>query len=515
MDSPNEPFDTFNWDAPTQDPTLTQFTFDPTLYESHNNNADLDLDLDLDLLANQHLDNWLPQLDHFQAALPDSSVPGCLPFPQDQFETHEPANSLDFNFNTVGSSVETTPSPRDVVASPTSPTLPPKIGTRFSKESLRILRNWLSTHGRHPFPNDDEKRLLQLQTGLTKTQILNWLANARRRGKIPDYAASSRRQDASAEPLEIPQRPGTPAPRHREPSLNPLERWVDSPPEHEPASATAIARAMASSPPLDANRSYGHYRADSGSESSLHRSSRASSIGTSHSSGQSAYSHDSRDSGSLAISARRHLRRKRRAVKKRNGEKTTLVAPTNTFQCTFCTETFSSKHTWQRHEKSLHLALERWVCAPYGPKSVGFNGADATCIFCDQLDPDIHHIESHNYAACQERALEDRTFHRKDHLGQHLRLVHNVATADLEQLLKDWKMETPQIRSTCGFCGITMDTWAARSDHLADHFKTGKTMEDWKGDWGFDAPILSRVENSIAPCEYLNFNMSLIKLIKI
>lgn len=34
---------------------------------------------------------------------------------------------------------------------------------------------------------------------------------------------------------------------------------------------------------------------------------------------------------------------------------TTIKAPVRTYQCTFCTETFKTKHDWQRHEKSLHL----------------------------------------------------------------------------------------------------------------------------------------------------------------
>lgn len=46
-----------------------------------------------------------------------------------------------------------------------------------------------------------------------------------------------------------------------------------------------------------------------------------------------------------------------------------------------------------------------------------------------------------------------------------------------------------------------MDTWQARTDHLADHFKLGSTMADWTGDWGFEAPVLARLENAIAPCE--------------
>lgn len=65
--------------------------------------------------------------------------------------------------------------------------------------------------------------------------------------------------------------------------------------------------------------------------------------------------------------------------------------------------------------------------------------------------------------------------------------------------MKLWKVATPEIRSRCGFCGIVMDTWTIRVDYLAEHFKTGCSMADWKGDWGFDAPILDIVENSVPP----------------
>jgi hypothetical protein len=197
----------------------------------------------------------------------------------------------------------------------------------------------------------------------------------------------------------------------------------------------------------------------------------------------------------------RHLRRKRRgAGRKRNAEKTPLSAPSSTFQCTFCTDTFSTKHTWQRHEKSLHLALDRWVCAPDGPTYITSEG-EPCCIFCGQANPDNIHIEGHNFSICQQRDLNDRTFHRKDHLGQHLRLVHHCKHADLERPLKEWKMDTPPIRSVCGFCGMTLDTWQARTDHLADHFKLGSTMADWQGDWGLVPSVLARLENAIAPCK--------------
>ncbi|KAI8685976.1 hypothetical protein NCS55_00271700 [Fusarium keratoplasticum] len=383
---------------------------------------------------------------------------------------------------------------------------PPKIGARFSRESVRILKNWLSTHNRHPYPSDEEKEMLQRQTGLNKTQITNWLANARRRGKVQAPRSTSPHYTSSwSGPIDIPQRRGTPALE----AMNPLQRWEHSPPENEPASVTAIARAVtASSSGMSSglNSPFSFHYTDDGSSKSLCNQSSVSSLGTSHSSNGSlgsAYSHGSRNSwgsfGSAPFNSRGRRRRRRRTSTKPGKEpnKTSLSAPLKTFQCTFCTETFRTKHDWQRHEKSLHLSLERWVCSPHGPRAVNPDTGMLSCVFCGEANPDDAHIESHNHSACQERSPEERTFYRKDHLNQHLRLVHNIKFQDWS--MKSWKVATPEIRSRCGFCGIIMDTWTIRVDHLAEHFKTGYSMADWKGDWGFDNPVLEMVENSMPP----------------
>lgn len=140
---------------------------------------------------------------------------------------------------------------------PNKSATPAKIGARFSRESVRILKNWLSTHTRHPYPSDEEKEMLQRQTGLNKTQITNWLANARRRGKTQAPRSTSPHVRSSwTGPIDIPQRRGTPAPDGRTSRMNPLERWVDSPPENEPATVTAIARAVASSSGASSSGTY-------------------------------------------------------------------------------------------------------------------------------------------------------------------------------------------------------------------------------------------------------------------
>ncbi|KAK6082530.1 C2H2 type zinc finger domain-containing protein [Seiridium cupressi] len=380
-----------------------------------------------------------------------------------------------------------------------------KIGARFSRESVRILKNWVSTHSRHPYPTEEEKESLQKITGLNKTQITNWLANARRRGKIqPTRSTSPHVGMGYAQAIDIPQRRGTPRSLEH---MNPLQRWANSPPENEPASVTAIARAVtASSSAISSssgrNSPYVSGYSDDGSSRSICNQSSASSFTNSHGSSGgsfgSSFSHQSRGSfGSLPSFARsnRGRRRRRRAPPKRAEEG--LAQPLKTFQCTFCTETFRTKHDWQRHEKSLHLSLERWVCSPDGAKAINPENGLMSCIFCGEANPDEVHIESHNFSGCIERTLEERTFYRKDHLRQHLKLVHDVKF--LPWSMDKWRVASPSIRSRCGFCGTVMDSWSGRVDHLAEHFKSGKTMESWKGDWGFDAPVLQMVENSMPP----------------
>ncbi|KAI1431198.1 hypothetical protein GGR50DRAFT_101113 [Xylaria sp. CBS 124048] len=379
----------------------------------------------------------------------------------------------------------------------------PKIGARFSRESVKVLKNWVVTHSHHPYPTDEERERLQKITGLNKTQITNWLANARRRGKIqPTRAISPHVGRVYAAAMDIPQRRGAPGLLE---NMNPLQRWENSPPENEPASVTAIARAVSASGTYSATSGSGRTSpnvwnlSDDGSGRSLCNQSSTSSLGTSQSSGgsfASVFSNQSRSSSIPSFVRSNRGRRRRRRAATQHTEKQ-LGQPPKTFQCTFCTESFRTKHDWQRHEKSLHLSLERWICSPEGGRAVDPETGLTSCAFCGEANPDDSHIEAHNLSSCSEHAQEERTFYRKDHLRQHLRLVHDVKF--LPWSMDKWRVASPAIRSRCGFCEAVLDSWAIRVDHIAEHFKTGNTMADWKGDWGFDAPVLEMVENSIPP----------------
>ncbi|RTE77705.1 hypothetical protein BHE90_007830 [Fusarium euwallaceae] len=337
-------------------------------------------------------------------------------------------------------------------AARTIQSLGPKVGTRFSREALKILKQWFDAHSHDPYPDDQTKEALQHLTGLNKTQLTNWLANARRRhkGSATAHYTPPTFDHAQKQPMDIP-RAGTPIPRlDSQERLNPMQRWVDSPPEEEAAPISAIVRALSTSP----SDTYDKRSKPSNNAyiPVLYPSSMSSAGTSSGGSSSSAYSANSDTHERLS---RSRLRRRKRVPRKKGPPKPTP------FECTFCTERFHKKHDWQRHENSIHLGLERWICSPEEPKAIHPESGKLCCVFCGQDDPDDDHIKGHNPSACQERA-----FNRKDHLKQHLRSI---------------------------------DTWQERVNHLADHFKMGHTMASWKGDWGFEASILEMVENAIPP----------------
>ncbi len=378
---------------------------------------------------------------------------------------------------------------------------------RFSHEAVKVLKDWLARHASHPYPTDVEKDELKRITGLKRSQIANWLANARRRGKVPSARAPSPgMRPPPTRPIEIASAgKGESAVSIKD--MGPLERWKHSPPEHEPASVSAIANAVATatlSTTKDTSSSSSswverHLDSSAGSSrSQFHAPSMISSVETGRSSGSdfsfgsSAFSHQSQQSfGSMEALKRKERRRRRRSGMARTGGTGGESRP---FQCTFCIDTFKTKYDWQRHEKSLHLSLEKWICTPHGGIRV-VDGRSA-CVYCNTPDPTREHLETHNHGQCQARPINERTFYRKDHLRQHLRLMHAV---ELDIGVEHWKSSIDELKSRCGFCSAECETWQNRVDHLAGHFRAGAQMSSWKGDWGFSPCILELVENSVPP----------------
>ncbi|KAH7414020.1 hypothetical protein DE146DRAFT_601116 [Phaeosphaeria sp. MPI-PUGE-AT-0046c] len=365
------------------------------------------------------------------------------------------------------------------------PPLMPKIGGRFSRDVIRILNYWLVHHKQNPYPSDEDLGVLQTQTGLNKKQIINWFGNARRRSRMQYVRPDSPQvRGLLTNPIDILPRPGTPALRQRTKFKGPMQRWVDSPPEDEGAAIRDIACAVASRPRASSFYSDNPSSNENDAWRSPYYMSSASSAGTS-------------DSGSQSSQRSTRLPRQKRIHRSRRAEEKSVRAVELPYQCTFCTETFKTKHDWQRHEKSLHLPLEQWICGPSSPVATRLGVAGLCCIFCGQASPDDAHIQKHNYSSCNGRDLEERTFLRKDHLTQHLKLVHGAKYEDWS--MKHWKISKLDVQSRCGFCDIRMNSWGERIDHLADHFKSGSTMAEWQGEWGFDDAVLKCVGNSIPP----------------
>ncbi|KAF3491249.1 uncharacterized protein GIQ15_00766 [Arthroderma uncinatum] len=380
---------------------------------------------------------------------------------------------------------------------------PRKPGVRFSLKAIKVLKSWLSEHASHPYPTDAEKDELKSKTGLNRSQISSWLANARRRGKVrlPPRTTSPYPGAISIPGKRLP--PGVDISE-----LNPLERWKHSPPENEAASARDIIQAMATSSfaphgeselrdPKPLSRNTESSNDDSFSNKLTAHSVSSYSVDTNKSSISdmsfaSAFSHRSRGSWNSADTRERRRRRHKSAAAPNPFQKSRVA---RIFQCTFCTDSFPTKYDWQRHEKSLHLALDKWTCAPHGGVITSANG-QAVCAFCQHPDPDEDHLESHNFSTCQEKSIQERTFYRKDHLNQHLRLMHGVKLAPW---MDAWKSTTTKITSRCGFCSATFNTWKERVDHLAAHFKAGTEISQWRGDWGFEPHIENCVENSMPP----------------
>lgn len=146
-----------------------------------------------------------------------------------------------------------------------------------------------------------------------------------------------------------------------------------------------------------------------------------------------------------------------------------------------------------RHEKTLHLNLETWACAPFGGSVVWETTGRAHCAYCNQLDPSLEHLEQHNYGPCQEKT---RTFRRKDHLMQHLRLFHRLETTPI---VNDWKLVKTDFPPRCGFCDTRISNWEERADHLTMHFRDGCTMANWAGDHDFPPDITAQITHSVPP----------------
>ena len=357
---------------------------------------------------------------------------------------------------------------------------------RFAPSSAKLLQRWFSSHSHHPYPTEDEKAMLQGQTGLSTRQISTWFANTRRRS--PSKVARSLLATSALGSISVPDVSST----ARVSDMNPLDRWRNSPPDQDGPSLNAIVQA-ANTGNLQHSPSYDGI--GDPQLLALHARSEASNDSWNSSSGDSSSSANSFASFGRNSPHRRPRRRRNFAKPQSAGPQ--KVAKNRIFQCTFCTDTFKSKYDWTRHESTLHLVLEKWTCAPFGPKYHKPGEEVERCVFCDEMDPTDIHLSSHEYEVCQSKPIFARTFYRKDHLQQHLRIIHKVN--EFQSSILNWKIKITQTNCRCGFCGEQFRSWLERNEHIADHFREGALMKDWKGCRGLDPAVALHVQNAMPP----------------
>ncbi|KAL2211409.1 hypothetical protein CC79DRAFT_1353480 [Sarocladium strictum] len=411
---------------------------------------------------------------------------------------------------------------------------------RFPRQSIRILEDWLLQNRDSPYPEWHDQNILKAKTGLKRSQIINWFANARKRRRVQGLESAKSRPSpgsvaAATASLLTTLQPAPPLPLFPMlANLHPFERWLHLSMEEESASLTAIQEAVRAldqstkdnavegitGPRAVANmghfqvptksQNWQYFRKCESSVSSMEIRSYAANV-------RSVKEEQWRDPykpQADSVPSNKCLRRHRHrylpqsttkshsTLQWRDGDRSEASAPftkprTRNFQCTFCDYTFRKKHDWQRHEKSQHLPLERWTCCLHGGVSVDAATNQITCVFCGISDPAPAHIHNHGYTQCIERPIAERTFYRKDHLRQHLRRMHHVTS--MTPSMEKWKSVVIAVQSRCGFCSVDLDTWHARTEHLAEHFLDGAVMTEWQGDWGFDSATLAKLEGAVLP----------------
>lgn len=112
-----------------------------------------------------------------------------------------PFSSSSPSLNTTNSPVPSAAPAPTTTSSPTSrspPSAPSSTLTdrpmrkrgKLPKETTDYLKAWLHRHSDHPYPSEEEKKQLCHATGLSMSQVSNWMINARRRILAPAHRAA-------------------------------------------------------------------------------------------------------------------------------------------------------------------------------------------------------------------------------------------------------------------------------------------------------------------------------------
>lgn len=152
------------------------------------------------------------------------------------------------------------------------------------------------------------------------------------------------------------------------------------------------------------------------------------------------------------------------------------------YQCTVCSASFKTYDVWRVHEIEVHrYNATEWICMPDGLQEVG-----STCDFCSEPVKGAGHLEQHSASKCAARPRHERTFSTKRQLVRHLHWWHfRNASHEWKVTVTappTWERPVNYINPHalwCGFCQIELESVQARMLHVGQHFKAGKTTEDW------------------------------------
>ena len=341
----------------------------------------------------------------------------------------------------------------------------------------KALRQWFSRHQDCPFPSSIQKTELAIESGLSKTQVDNWFVNARRRQR--------HKCQITEKQIHLS---GSPMPQAFPPTMLPFERWQSSPPDDDHVSADLIEQSI-------------HHDFQTIEQSSSDQSSQYdfTQFDTTYSDSWST-SQDSVASFEMIWSTKsfemNHLSLDDYISSSSKTHES--FATTKIYACTFCKSSFNKKADWSRHETSVHLPLDHWICEEQDSVVWTIQSSQPVCNYCGFKQPDKEHTLSHDFQTCKERQLGERTFGRKDHLLQHMRKFHGCKSWT-GQNLDIHRKRRPEVQSRCGFCNEYFSTWPDRVDHLAQHFNEGFRMSQWSGDWGFDTETWSLLRCATLP----------------
>lgn len=162
------------------------------------------------------------------------------------------------------------------------------------------------------------------------------------------------------------------------------------------------------------------------------------------------------------------------------------------FYCTFCWKGFRARTSWRRHEKEQHVNTSSWICNP------GLGGDDypSECPYCeypfstscplhhgtdDREEAIFAHLRGYRHYDCVAQPEAKRTFERKEHLIQHMKVFHRIGNI-VERVIAKWRHErelkAPHPALMCPFCGVIHNTWEERTRDVIAHFETLQEMPD-------------------------------------